>query len=96
MVTKGNIYLSPEARVYKESAQLLMNTMHLEPLSGDITLVLRFFRPEQRGDLDNRLKVLLDTLEGYVYFNDKQVTAIHAYRMDDASNPRVEIEAYND
>jgi Holliday junction resolvase RusA-like endonuclease len=35
---------------------------------------------------------LLDSLQGFAYADDKQVTELHLIRDDDKRNPRVEIE----
>ena len=53
---------------------------------------LRGLRPQRSGDLDNRLKCLLDSLNGIAWSDDGQIVEIHAYRHDDKKNPRVEIE----
>ena len=67
--------------------------MHVfEPLTGPVTLTVTWFRKIRRGDLDNRLKVLLDALNGVLYVDDDQVVEIHAFRKDDRLNPRVEVE----
>lgn len=50
-----------------------------------------FYRPAKRGDLDNRIKILLDALEGIAFENDSQIIEIHARRFDDKLNPRVSI-----
>jgi Holliday junction resolvase RusA-like endonuclease len=56
-----------------------------------VALELRFFRPAKRGDLDNLLKVTLDSLNGLVYADDSQVTRILAERREDKLRPRVEV-----
>lgn len=55
-------------------------------------MVIRVYRPQRRGDLDNTMKAILDSLSGLLYVDDKQVIEIHAKRFDDKKNPRVEIE----
>ncbi len=59
--------------------------------AGAVGLTLRFYRPERRGDLDNRIKVLLDALQGIAYADDAQVRELHCYLADDSANPRVEV-----
>ena len=44
------------------------------------------------GDLDNRLKVILDALEGIVYENDKQVVKITAEKVLNAGMDKAKIE----
>lgn len=63
--------------------------------TGDVRLTVYWYRYRRAGDLDNRLKVLLDALEGTAYHKDNQVAEIHAYRLDtrEESRVRVEVEA---
>jgi len=39
----------------------------------------------------NRIKVVLDCLQGYLYADDKQVQKIIAERFEDKKSPRLEI-----
>ena len=50
------------------------------------------FRPKRIGDLDNRLKASQDALKVICFADDKQIIEIHAFRFDDAKNPRIEID----
>jgi Holliday junction resolvase RusA-like endonuclease len=50
------------------------------------------FRPARRGDLDNTLKSILDSLTGIAWDDDSQVRCIYAERREDKVNPRVEVE----
>jgi Holliday junction resolvase RusA-like endonuclease len=81
--------LSAEARKYKADVAKIVTA---GPIIGPVMLKLAFYRPRKSGDLDGRLKVLLDALQGVLYLDDKQVEEIHAYRFDDKKNPRAEVE----
>lgn len=59
------------------------------PLDGPVVLTCRWYRSRRSGDLDNRLKVLIDALRGYAYVDDKQIIEIHAYRYDHPKNGTV-------
>jgi crossover junction endodeoxyribonuclease RusA len=83
----AQIYLSDEAKAYKQEVKLL--TRHLEPFTGLVVVNLTVFRPRKKGDCDNYLKALLDAIKGSVYIDDDQVVEIHAYRDDDKRDPRV-------
>lgn len=92
----GNLtLLSREAREYQRgiAVALLAQLVELgrEPLTGPVALTLRFYRPRKAGDVDGRLPWLIDCLQGYAYRDDKQVVEIHAYRLEDKVNPRVEV-----
>ena len=90
-MVQGRMVRSREANDYKAYAGLICNTAGMEPLDGNVALYVDVYRPAKRGDLDNFLKVLGDSLQGYAYHNDAQIVEIHARRYDDPRNPRVEI-----
>jgi len=92
-VWRGRAVVSTEARAYKQSAALAARAQGLRPiLAGEVAVVLRVFRPTRRGDLDNRLKVLLDALRGVAFRDDAQVSALLATQLLDVDNPRVEVQ----
>lgn len=89
---QGRMVVSNEARSYKEQAGWLAKGAQVDMINGDVSLTVKVFRPQKRGDLDNTLKVLIDSLKGIVYQDDDQVTEIHAFLHDDKHDPRVELE----
>lgn len=89
---RGVTHRSEEANAYRDSVYLLWRTSGIEPLEGLVSVSLTFYRPAKRGDLDNRIKVLLDSIQGLAYHNDSQIAEIHAYRNDDKNYPRVVVE----
>lgn len=88
---RGRVIKSIEATHYIELVYWTTRDAGLDLLQGDVSLTLRLYRPQKRGDLDNRIKVLLDALQGVAYKDDEQVVELHAFRHDDKENPRVEI-----
>lgn len=93
-VFNGRPVVSPEAREYKHKAWGYAKEAGAECLEGDVALELRVFRARKRGDVDNRIKVLLDSMIGVLYDDDDQVTELHVYRDDDKKDPRVEVKAW--
>jgi crossover junction endodeoxyribonuclease RusA len=90
---QGRTVKSQEARNYQAQVGWLAKVAGLsEPLDGDISVSLRVYRQQRRGDLDNRIKVILDSLQGIAYEDDNQVVELHAYRYDDKENPRVVVQ----
>lgn len=89
---RGQVVKSDEARKYQESAGDAARAAGAQMLDGDVAITLRVYRPQRRGDLDNRIKVLLDSMQGILFEDDAQVREIHAYLDDDRHAPRVEIE----
>jgi Holliday junction resolvase RusA-like endonuclease len=45
----------------------------------------------KRNDLDGPLKLILDSLEGVVYGNDRQVVALHAHKHHHKTIPSIRI-----
>jgi crossover junction endodeoxyribonuclease RusA len=88
---RGFAYVSTEARAYKNRIRLLAMAERLRPLAGPVSLSLGVYRPQKSGDLSNRIKVLEDALSGVAFEDDDQVVELHALRMDDKTNPRVEV-----
>lgn len=96
--TKVVKYKTPEHRNYSEAlgnavrvAQLRNPMMDALPLQHAVKLSVRLFRPQRRGDIDNRLKALLDSLNEIAWVDDEQIEELHAFRFDDKENPRAEL-----
>jgi crossover junction endodeoxyribonuclease RusA len=86
------VLLSAEARRYKEEAGMVALAAGVRPVDGPVALTITLYRPAKRGDVDGRLKGLLDALNGIAYQDDSQVVELHAYRLDDKDYPRVEVQ----
>lgn len=50
-----------------------------------------FFENRLRRDIDNYLKVILDSLTGVAYRDDSQIHALTIEKFVDQANPRIEI-----
>jgi crossover junction endodeoxyribonuclease RusA len=88
----GRMVTSKEARKYKENAAIFATIAKMRPLDGPVSLTVVWFRSRKSGDLDKRLGVLLDALQGTCYHSDAQITELHAHRSDaDPEFPRVVI-----
>jgi Holliday junction resolvase len=88
----GHTYVSEEAVAYKREAGYCAILGGCDtPLQGELIVYLDAYRPAKRGDLDNTIKVTLDSLNGIAYLDDQQVVEIHARRFDDKKNPRMEV-----
>ena len=87
---KALIFVSQEAEKYKAQVARLTGCPQL--IQSEISIRIKVFRAQRSGDLDNKLKVLFDALQGVIYVNDSQIVEIHALRFEDKFNPRVEVE----
>lgn len=83
-VWRGRAVKSKEARAYALQVKYLAIQQHVRaPITGDVALTVHWYRARRAGDLDNRLKCLLDSLKGITYADDKQVRRFTAERFDD-------------
>jgi Holliday junction resolvase RusA-like endonuclease len=88
----GRMVTSKMARLYKQAAGLSALCQGVKPIVGPLSLTVVWYRGRKSGDLDKRLGVLLDALQGAAYANDSQIVELHATRSDaDPKNPRVEV-----
>jgi crossover junction endodeoxyribonuclease RusA len=90
---QGRMVLSAEARAYKAAAYVnAKRHLRRTPVpTGSVAVTVDWYRSRRAGDLDKRLGVLLDALQGAAYENDSQVVELTARRFDDKQNPRVEV-----
>lgn len=89
----GRMVTSREAREYKDLVARKrwgLGVTFRKPDTVSVTVVWR--RSRKAGDLDKRLGVLLDALQGFVYESDSQVVAIHAARYDAATKDAACVE----
>lgn len=82
---------SDAAKKYKADVARISQARRTLPIVGPVRVTIHAYRPRRVGDLDNCTKVLLDALAGWAYLDDSQVVELHAYRGDDASDPRVQV-----
>ncbi len=80
-------YVSTEAKSYKLAVRRAMAGVF--PTATNVKVSLDFYRPRKVGDLDNRIKVCLDSLIGILWEDDNQIVEINARRFDDKNDPRV-------
>lgn len=84
--------VSDEARQYKLVVAMMGRAAGVRPLTGPVRVDLAVYRARKSGDLDNRLKIVLDAMQGVFYANDAQIVELHAYLGDDRHEPRIEVE----
>lgn len=62
-------------------------------LEGNLKLTLRaYYRTKKHGDLDNIIKVIMDSCQGIIFENDLQIKEIYAILKTEQDNERTEIE----
>lgn len=96
---RNRMVLSDEARTYRDETVVAACVEQLGcawrraviPAPRPVALAIDWHRRIKSGDLDKRLGVVLDALQGIAYENDSQIVKLIARRFDDKSNPRVEV-----
>lgn len=89
----GRMVLSRRARQYKQDVAIRMVAARVSKIAHpeSVEIEMTWYRGRKSGDLDKRIGILLDALQGVALDNDSQVTRILAIREDDKANPRVTI-----
>ena len=89
----GRVYKDAKAVTYgKVAATYAMANRIVPILSGDVELRITWHRAKKIGDVDNRLKVLIDSIKGGVCLgDDKQVRKLSIERVDGEKAAGVEL-----
>ena len=83
----NHMHLSSEARDYKTN----LERMRKRIVKGPVKVSLDWYRGRKSGDLDKRIGIALDAMQGVFFENDSQVVELIARRFDDPKNPRIEV-----
>ena len=81
--------------VYAAYVQTLHHCRVLFP-SGPIAVTLDWHSGRKSGDLDNRLKQVLDALQGVAYANDGQIVRLTATRHESPRQPYLVVTIFGD
>jgi crossover junction endodeoxyribonuclease RusA len=89
---RGHMVVSDEARTYKESAYWSAKRQGATCTKLPVAVSLHIRKPANRRDMDNHLKILLDSLQGAAYENDSQVVELHVTVEVNKKNPGVSVK----
>lgn len=89
----GRMVTSAEARAYGQLAAAMAHSQGVRQIRrpATVAVMLVWYRSRKSGDLDKRVGICLDALQGIAYENDSQVVELVASRRDDPSRPRLEV-----
>ena len=88
---KNRMVLSAEAREYKANVAAICMVNRVKPFAGEVCVTLAWYRGRKAGDLDKRIGIVLDALQGSFYANDSQIVSLSADRYEDKENPRLHV-----
>lgn len=93
-VRNGRNILSSKYRQAKSDMQLeIRSQVNFAPLGRNVAMnVLQYFGDKRKRDIDNYLKLILDSMTDIVYLDDSQITELHVYKEYDKNKPRIEIQ----
>jgi len=90
---RGRRFLSKEGKATKSAiAWEIVSQGKIDPLEGTLALNIIFYVANNRADIDNMLKALLDCMTGIIYKDDSQITELHVFKELDKENPRTLIQ----
>lgn len=83
---RNAVVLSEVGKSYKQAAALLAKSAGMKPVDYDVAVVITLHPKTNKDgsasgiviDLDNSLKIVLDSLQGVGYVNDKQIKRLAA------------------
>lgn len=86
-VVNGRMVTSREARDYKRYVAdwCRANRVRCIPAPTPVAVTIIWWRERKSGDLDKRLGVCLDALQGSVYSDDSQIVRLSAERYEATS-----------
>jgi Holliday junction resolvase RusA-like endonuclease len=90
-VVNGRLIKTAAHRAYVEEAGWIARNAVSTPLEGRVAVSVDIYRPRKVGDVDNGIKIVLDSLTGITWFDDEQVVTLHVERYDDKKCPRLEV-----
>jgi crossover junction endodeoxyribonuclease RusA len=85
---------SGKAKKYKTAVKKICERDRIEPFVGDVAMEIMVYRPRRAGDLDGHFKAVIDSLKGFAFNDDKQVSWLFAERFEDKDEPRVEVQIW--
>lgn len=86
--------LTGDAKKYKTAVKNICESNCIEPFIGDVAMKILVYRPRRAGDLDGHFKAVIDSLKGFAFNDDKQVSWLFAERFEDKDEPRVEVQIW--
>ena len=90
----GGVYLAPSVAKFYAKAKLAAeqaNAANVPFGEHPVKVTMHWYRSAKRGDLDNRTKIVADSLNGVLWVDDKQIVEWHLYRHDAPKHGRVEL-----
>lgn len=93
VATGGHRYIGKEGLLFKRKVVEYSKYRHFVCFREDVEVHINWYKKGRlNGDLDNILKVILDSLKGIAFFDDKQVKRIIATMWEQTGYDAIEIQ----
>jgi Holliday junction resolvase RusA-like endonuclease len=79
--SKTGIYCSPKVLLFKDYVYYILKQKTFEKTSKNVKLEISFYVKNKRRDIDNLLKVLLDSMNKIIYDDDKQIIELIVHKI---------------
>lgn len=90
--TARGVHLDSDVDAWRVRQGFALRDVPAEALfTREVEMVIAVYRPSKRGDIDNRLKLILDVLQGVAYTNDALVRRLTVDNLRAPKAPRVEV-----
>ena len=96
----GNVYVTNAAKLFKEYVYLsyLAQNKKRKTIEKNEQVYIKIYwickKKCNGGDLDNKLKILLDAMEGSVYANDNQISGIESVKLTSSDVDMMVVEIF--
>lgn len=88
--SKG-VYIVAKSKDFKQDVMWLWLDSKQEMVHGLVEMNIQWYSSDNMGDIDSRLKDVLDSLNSFAYHDDKQIKKLSIVRIVDRDNPRMEV-----
>jgi Holliday junction resolvase RusA-like endonuclease len=90
---KVHAFTPERTRAAEEAMGWQLRSAHSgPPMTGDIGVSVAFYCKSKTADADNLLKLLMDSAQGIIFENDKQVTRIHVTVHRGSTDPHTVVQ----
>lgn len=86
------VLISRKGRAFKQRCGMLTAGQVRQPLEGPIEVTATIYMARKGCDLDNRIKPLLDGMEGWAFVDDRQVVRLDVRKALDRDEPRAVVD----
>lgn len=92
----GRMYKTQKHKEYVRDVRNICVSKRVTPIDGEVGMVVVWYRESRRRDIDSPIKTLLDSLNGFAYYDDKQISELSIYRMDtEPKRPRLMVKIFD-